>query len=420
MPPACYRTALIAAALVIVASAGSTAARDTGPPGATVGIGSVLALGRQLNSELRAMALDRDAAAARADAAGRLDDPSFKAMSDEADRTSGPRMNKTYLTVEQEFPLWGKLELRKSAALAAVDMARGRERASTAQLDEKIKVAFARYYAANQALAVNREVAKLNVLMAKLAKERLAQNLGSETEALTADAEITRTPMETAKLEADRRSSAGRLNALLARPPTAPLASPKTLRPLPPAEPLVVVLLDRARESNPRLFTAAAEIRGATSERELAAKAWYPDVTLGAGAIQRQVGPTGYTASLSLRIPLQWETKEAGKREAAAKLSAAQERQAQLEADIGGDLEEALASLTSARSIADLNRRRLIPQLEAAQRAALARYRQNQGTLEAVLEAEHRVHQARLDLLRSESDAQAALAAIERLIGADL
>src|SRR5262249_20785445 len=159
------------------------------------------------------MALDRDAAAARADAAGRLDDPNFKAMSDEADRTSGPRMNKMYYTVEQDFPLWGKLELRKSTALATVDAARGRERASAAQLDEQIKAGVARYCAAGQALVVNSDVAKLNAAMEKLAKERLAQNLGSETEALTADAEITRTAMETARLEADRRSFAGRLNA---------------------------------------------------------------------------------------------------------------------------------------------------------------------------------------------------------------
>src|SRR5258707_2387158 len=185
---------------------------------------SVLALGRQLSPELRAMALERDAAAARADGAGRLDDPTFRAMSDEVDRTGGPRINKTYLSIEQEFPLWGKLDLRHAAALAAVDAARGREQASAAELDEKIKIAFARYYAASQALIVNRDVARLAGAMAKLARERYAQNLGAQTDAITAEAEITRTAIETARLEAERRSAAARLNALLARPPGAPLA----------------------------------------------------------------------------------------------------------------------------------------------------------------------------------------------------
>ena len=112
--------------------------------------------------------------------------------------------------------------------------------------------------------------------------------------------------------------------------------------------------------------------------------------------------------------------KEAGEREAAAKLAATQQRQAQLEADIGGDLEQTLAALTAARRIGDLTRKQLIPKLEAAHKSAIALYRQNQGSLTEVLEAEHRLHQARLDVLRADTDAQTALAAIERLIGAEL
>lgn len=404
--------------IAVLVTAMPAVADETGSPGATAE--SVLALGRRLSPELRAMALERDAAAARADGAGRLDDPTFRAMSDEVDRTSGPRINKTYLSVEQEFPLWGKLDLKRSAALAALDAARGRELAAAAELDEKIKVAFARYYAASQALKINRDVAALAGAMAKVAKERFAQNLGAETDAITAEAEIARTLMETARLEGERRSAQARLNALLARPPTAALAEPKELRRLPSAEPPLVLLLDRARAANPRLFTGAAEVRGAASERELAGKAWYPNVTLGAGAIQRDNGPTGYTATLALKVPLQWEAKEAGEREAVAKLAAAQQRQAQLEADISGDLEQALAALASARRISDLTRKQLIPKLEAAHKATLAAYRQDQGTLASVLEAEHRIHQARLDVLRADSDAQTALAAIERLIGAEL
>jgi cobalt-zinc-cadmium efflux system outer membrane protein len=393
-------------------------ANESGLPGATAA--SVLALGRQLSPELRAMALERDAAAARADAAGQLDDPTFRAISDEVDRTSGPRINKTYMSFEQEFPLWGKLDLKRSAALAALDAARGREQAAGTELDEKIKVAFARYYAACRALKVNRDVASVAVAMAKLAKERYGQNLGSQNEAITADAEVTRTGMETARLESERRSAQARLNALLARPPTASLAEPVELRRLPPDEPALAILMDRARAANPRLFTGAAEIRNAASERELASKAWYPNVTLGAGAIQRDNGPPGYTASLAFKIPLQWGVKEAGEREAAAKLAATQQRQAQLEADIGGDLEQTLAALTAARRIGDLTRKQLIPKLEAAHKSAIALYRQNQGSLTEVLEAEHRLHQARLDVLRADTDAQTALAAIERLIGAEL
>src|SRR5947209_5842779 len=228
-----FSLAIIAA----LALSGGASAQDPGAPGSTVE--SVLALGRQLSPELRAAALDTEAAAARADAAGRLDDPTFRAMSDEVDRTAGPRINKTYLSIEQEFPLWGKLELRRSAALAAVDAARGRGRAAEAEIDEKIKIAFARYYAASQALAVNRDVARVARAMAKLTTGRYGQGLGTQPEAIVAETEITRTETEQVRLEGDRRSAAARLNGLLARPPRAPFAEPRRLRPLPLAEPQV-------------------------------------------------------------------------------------------------------------------------------------------------------------------------------------
>src|SRR4051812_43972623 len=109
MPASLYRGGFAVAIVAVLATGSPASAEDIGTPGATVE--SVLALGRRLSPELRAAALDTEAAAARADAAGRLDDPTFRAMSDEVDRTSGPRINKTYLSVEQEFPLWGKLEL---------------------------------------------------------------------------------------------------------------------------------------------------------------------------------------------------------------------------------------------------------------------------------------------------------------------
>ena len=45
------------------------------------------------------------------------------------------------VTVTQAFPLWGKRDLRREAALADLDTMRGREQAARDALDERIKVA---------------------------------------------------------------------------------------------------------------------------------------------------------------------------------------------------------------------------------------------------------------------------------------
>ena len=380
----------------------------------------LIAAGRDLSPALRAAALITAATAAKADAAGALDDPTLTVTSDEVDRTGGRRINKTYLTVTQEFPLWGKRELRRSVALAAVDAARGKERAAQDELDERIKVGFARYFAVTQALAINHDVSRLTRKMSAATVQRYAQGIGDQTSAILTQTEETRIAAEQISLDAARNTAIARLNALLARPTNTPLAKPAQARKLPTGDLTVAMLLDRARISNPRLFAGAAAIRGAATERQLAERAWYPDITVGAGAIQRDNGPAGVMASIGIRIPLQRGPKEAGEREAAARLSAAERDLDAAVADIEGDLAEAVASLNAARQTQLLLKARLLPQQEAAYRSLLAGYGQGRGELVGVLDAEHRMHDTNLALLRIGTDAQTALAAIERLIGGAL
>lgn len=166
-------------AAMLTAAMPAAAASEAGPLGATVE--SVLAAGRNLSPQLRAAVLETQAATARADAAGALPDPTFTVTDDEVDRTSGPRINKTYFMFGQTFPLWGKRDLQRSAAVQAVDAARGRERAAADELDERIKVTFARYYAATRALAVNRDVIQLSRQMTAAATSRYGQGGGDST-----------------------------------------------------------------------------------------------------------------------------------------------------------------------------------------------------------------------------------------------
>src|SRR5262245_25823737 len=124
------------------------------PLGAT--LESVLAAGRQLNPSLRAAALETSAAAAKAAGADALDDP---VVSDSYQYYRNPNVFSGHaIMVTQAFPLWGKRDLRREAALADLDAARGREQAARDALDERIKIAFAQYYVASRALAVNQEV----------------------------------------------------------------------------------------------------------------------------------------------------------------------------------------------------------------------------------------------------------------------
>jgi cobalt-zinc-cadmium efflux system outer membrane protein len=421
-PPHGLSAAVLAACVLIAASVAVVrpAFAQDGTAALGANVESLLAAARQLSPTLQAAALATQAASARASAAGALPDPTFMINDDEVDRTSGPRINKTYFLFGQTFPLWGKRDLQHQAALQALEAMRGQERATRDQLDERIKVAFAQYYAVSRSIVINADIARLARQITGAATSRYSQGQGSQAAAILAAAEETRTATEAARLDGERHAAIARTNALLARPAEAPLAAPIALRPMPANLPPIASLVDQARAGNPQLLSVQADIQQAETQRRLAGKAWYPDVTITAGPIQRSNGPTGFSATMSFSIPLQQGPKEAGVQEAAANLGAARLRLDATRAQIEGDLGQAVASLTAARKMEALLRTRLLPQYDAAYRGMLAGYGQGRGDLSAVLEAEHRLHDTNIDILRNQLDEQTALAAIERLIGGEL
>jgi len=263
-----WMTALMAGCLIAAALTTSALARvptqgDAGALGATVD--SLLAAGRTLSPQLRAAALEIQAAAAKAETAGALDDPMLS--ENYQNYRSGSLFSMHFLTVTQTFPLWGKRDLRHRAALAEVDAARGRERAAKDELDEQIKVAYARYYAFTRAIVVNKDIAGLARQMRDAAAVRYGQGGGDQAGVIQALTEATSAATEAARLEAERASVIARLNALLARPASAPLAEPLRLRPLLRITPTIEALLARARIANPTLFTSDAEVRAARTQR---------------------------------------------------------------------------------------------------------------------------------------------------------
>jgi cobalt-zinc-cadmium efflux system outer membrane protein len=389
-------------------------------PGAT--LDEVLAIARQLSPELAARALDTEAAQARVAIAGALPDPTVRITSDEIDHTAGPRQNKMIYSFEQEFPLWGKRDLRSAQASALVERSRADARQTEAELIEKVKLAFAQYYQSDQAIRTTQDLHRVVHDIAKVARDRYAQGRGSQSEAYKGELENSRLSAEIIRLEASRQSAAARLNALLARPINAPLARPLRLRSLPAVAALApAALMERARAGNPGLAGGAAQIASAEAGQELADRNWYPDVTVSAGAIDRgSNGPPGYMATIGVKVPLQWGLHDAQQREASAQVSAAQMRRQSLELQIQSDLGEALASLGGAQRTADLIRTQLMPQNQALLRSGIAGYGLGKVELADVLRAEHDLADLRIQLLNAEFDAQRQLAAIERLIGSDL
>jgi outer membrane protein, heavy metal efflux system len=385
--------------------------------GATVE--SVLAAGRQLNPTLRAAALDTSAAASKAAGADALDDPT---ISDSYLYYRNPGVFSGHaIMVTQAFPFWGKRSLRREAALADLDTMRGREQAARDALDERIKVAFAQYYAASRALAVNREVIGVTRGMRVAAEAQFGAGRGDQPAVIKALGEETSVEIEATRLDGDRAAAREMLNALLARPAGAPLAEPLRSRPVPAVNLAIAPLVERARGSSPALAASGAEVNAAQARNALAEKAWYPDLTVGAGPlIQTNNRPPGVAATVGLNIPLPWGKEASEQAAATAQLGAAQQRYDAALLDIQSALGEALARLKAARQANALVARKALPEARAALKSIIADYAQGHGDLTTTLDAQHQVHDLELKRLQLELDEQTALAAIERLIGGEL
>lgn len=381
-------------------------------PGASVD--DLLTRVRNFNPELAAAALDREAVVAKIYPAGALDDPMLNLSRDQGFR-------QTLLTVSQDFPLWGKRELRRDVARANATAARGREGGVANDLQEQVKMVFAQYYQAEQSIAVTRGIQVVLRDVSASTRARYAQGVGTQSDAIRADLEQTRIDPVISGLQRDREAAKAKLNALIGRPADAPLAAPKVLRRVPSASALTfAALMARARETNSTLATARAEIAATEGERALVDKSWYPDVTVTAGVTDLPDMSPRATVGIGLKVPLQWGVREEQAREATAKKGAAQLRLEAATLKIGSELQSALADLTRTQHDEDVHEHALMPQSETAYRSVLASYQQGKSDLAPVLEAARQRLQIGIDLLRIRTEAQTALATIERLIGGDL
>lgn len=406
----------LALAAILIAGLPARAQQPPEPLGAS--IDGLLSAGHRLSPALRAAALETAAVAATASGAAALDDPT---LTDSYSYYKDPGVFSAHtVMLTQAFPLWGKRGLRQQAALADVAASRGRAWAAADALDEQIKVAYAQYLLTARDLAINRALAALAQQMraAALARERSG---GDTLDVISAMDEQTTAKTEAARLQGDHAAARATLNVLVGRAADAPLAEPLQPRPIPASLPPLNELVARAQADNPTLSASDAAINAARSRRTLADKAWYPDVTVGAGPlIQTNHQPVGFSATVGLNIPLPWGREAAGQQTAAAQLEEATQLDDAARLAIAGALAADLAKLSASQRIEVLLRTQALPQDQAAFHAVLARYREGSGALTDPIAALRKIDNVRLQLLQTQLDEQVALAAIERLIGGAL
>lgn len=395
-------------------------------PGATVE--SLLAAAREGSPDLRMVRLEADAAAERVGPAGALPDPVFRLELENITRNGSQnptllpgRTGDTKYTLMQPLPFWGKRDLKREAAAAEADAARGKAGDAWAEIAGRIKALYAEYWLSSHTLDLIRENIDLTDRLERIAQARYAGGLAPQQDAIRAQVEKSSLEAEFVAMESERHHQIVFINAMLARPAKALLADPVALRTVPPAAILdPAALAERLQANNPQLAIESARINAAEKGRDLTYRNRYPDLTVGLVPMQVQNRVDSWSLMFEVAIPLQQGTRRAQEREAERMLEAAQARKEALGHRLLGDVAAAAANLEAARATERITATRQLPQAELAFKAALAGYETGKVDFATLLDAQKQIRGAKLSLIRSQAAQQARLAEIERLLGEDL
>ncbi|MDD5175441.1 MAG: TolC family protein [Sterolibacterium sp.] len=389
----------------------------------------LLVYAKEKNPEYAAMRLEAEAARERVYPAGALPDPVLRTElqnitnfgSDASPNLLPSRVGGTKYTLMQPLPFWGKRDLKRDAAEAEADVAKGKAGVTWTEQAARIKTAYAQYFAVARLIRLNKEVIDLIERIEGITQVRYAGGLVPQQDAIRVQVERTAMRSELIQMEMEHHHLRSRLNALLARPAQSPLADPERLRPIPSAAKLDFVTLgDRLRGKNPQLFADDAKLRAADKNLELTYRNRYPDFTVGVSPIQTRNRVDMWELMFELNIPLQQESRRSQEREAEKMTDAAHARKEATANQLLADLSENLSAIDAARRTEMLVQTSLLPQSELTFQAALAGYETGKLDFATLLDAQRQIRKAKQDIVKAQAEQQARLADIERLIGEDL
>ena len=415
---------VIAALLAMVASASALASEAV--PGTS--LEGLLSLAKESNPEYASMRFEAQAAAERVAPAGALPDPKFRTewmditkMGEQNPTLLPANVGSTRYTLMQDIPWFGKRDLKRGIAQFEAEGSQGKALGTWSELAARIKTAQAQRYYLRGNETLTREILDLMARLEQVAQSRYAGGLTAQQDVIRAQVEQTNMRSELVALESESLQVDARLNALLARPATAALAPPESLRPLPAQAQLdSAVLEQRVRRRNPQLFVEEARIQSAEKNRDLTYRNRYPDFTLGISPTQTQTSVKEWGVMLEVNIPLQQSSRRAMEREAEAMLSAARSRKEAAANQVLAELAQNLAAIEAARRTEALAMSSLLPQAQLTFSSALASYENGKLDFATLLDAQRQIRQAKQSQIKAQLEAQMRLAEIEKLLGEEL
>jgi outer membrane protein TolC len=372
------------------------------------------------------MAAAWQAARARYPQVTALDDP-MVAVTVGPSSFGSNTVNPAYrLEISQKYPFPGKRALRGQSALAEARAAGNEALDTRLQLVENTLSAFADYYLADRAGAVNADNLRLLTEFRRTARDRYRRVPGAnQQDVLQADVEIARQQERGLTLERMRRVAAARINTLLNLPPDLPLPPPPREVHLGEKLPEVRGLRAAALDRRPDLRALADRIAAEQAALALACKESYPDLEPFV-MYDRFMGNNSQSEDLALMVgvrlnlPVRTTRRCAAVAEAQARLAQRRAELARLTSRVNFQVQEAYEQLRESRRVLALYRGKILPAARANVEAARSAYQTGRIPFLSLLEAQRGLVGLRDRYYEAVAEAFRRQAALERASGGPL
>lgn len=393
----------------------------------SLALDQVLALAQERNPRLQAMRAAAEGAAYRAPEASTLPDPVFQLgvmnfglPSLKADMPSSMAPS---VQLMQMIPFPGKLALKGEIASYDQEMAGTAVGEMEWEVRSMASSMFYDLYALDRRLGVMGETLSLLEDFQQVAKAMYTAGMGRQADVLRADVEVARMDGDIRAMEAMRTTMAARLNGLLDRPADTPVPSPALGR-LPVTVPSSDTLNAWATESRPSLAQGRLGVAQAGSRVALAQRDLWPDITLGLGYGQRDLG-MGTERMGSVMVGFSLPVFASRRQNAMRDEAMAMERMAEAElgsrhAEVRAQVGELLAELGRARSLARLYSDEVIPEARATVESALSSYRVGAVDFMTLVDAQMTLNRFEGELFQLLGDYGKAFTALESVVGRSL
>lgn len=406
---------------------------QTGPQGsppadretAALTVDQAVAEASEANPDIRAAVRRLSLAQSKTTTARSLDDPMLMVRDWQTPLKKPWDLNQAQLMfmVQQTFPNREKRDMRARVAGDSVELA-------SADLETMRQEVAVQVRKTCSDLMRNADAFKVHGHQAALLKEALSAALAeyttgkvSQTDVLRAQMAVTRLNEHMIELEQERDSARAQLNALLGRRSDEAVeiaGSHSEAATVPMIEELEHVAIDH----RPELAALRREIATAQDEGHLARMAMKPDFTVGLGYMLMPTGSTyrnAYMAEFSMNMPRfnrDRHDQEVEQADAATAVT-----QSELESRTNTvflEIRQAQINLLSAQKRVKLYRDTLLPQADAAFKAATAAYQHNRADFGNLIDSQNLLLDVQTAFYNAEAAVDTGVAGLERATGAPI